>query len=89
MDLGCKGAAIYRTISKDRPVSRSHPNKAVNLVTNIPPGSKLSLSSDPIFRSFGLREDFFKGHAHLSDLTRILHTAFGPQLLKKVFVMAE
>jgi hypothetical protein len=29
MNPGCWGAAIYRAISKDRPVFRNHPNKAV------------------------------------------------------------
>jgi hypothetical protein len=46
MNPGCWGAAIYRTISKDRPVFRNHPNKAVDVDANIPPGSRLSFSSD-------------------------------------------
>jgi hypothetical protein len=37
IDPGCWGAAIYRAISKDQPVFRSHPNKAVDVVVNIPP----------------------------------------------------
>ncbi len=44
MDPGCWGAAIYRTISKDRPVFRNHPNKAVDVVVNNPPG-RLSFSA--------------------------------------------
>jgi hypothetical protein len=41
IDPGCWGAAIYRTISKDRPVFRNHPNKAVDVVINIPSGKQI------------------------------------------------
>ena len=58
MNPGCWGAAIYRAISKDRPVFRSHPNKAVDVVTNQPPRNKSSFSSDQnryLFRSHRAR----------------------------------
>jgi hypothetical protein len=52
MNLGLLGAAIYRAIFIDQHSSRSHPNKAVDVVVCQPSGSTLVLaSSTPVLPS--------------------------------------